>query len=131
MTLLKNKYFIGTVAIIVLLLYFFLDARKGFFPPCPFYVITDLYCPGCGSQRALSALLHGDLAEAIQDNILLVVSIPILLWNAAVQWRKDKQYFALLYKPVFVKAVLVVVIGFWVLRNLPFFPMSLLAPLKV
>ena len=131
MTLLKNKFFIGAVAIMVLLLYFFLDARKGFFPPCPFYVITDLYCPGCGSQRALSALLHGDFAEAIQDNILLVVSIPILLWNATVQWRKDKQYFALLYKPVFVKAVLVVVIGFWVLRNLPFFPMSLLAPLKV
>ena len=131
MTLLKNKYFLGTVAISLLLLYFFFDARKGFFPPCPFYLITDLYCPGCGSQRAISALTHGDFVEALHQNVLLVAAIPLLLWNVIVQWKKSREYFTLLYNPAFVKMVLVVVISFWVIRNLPFYPMSLLAPLKV
>ena len=131
MILLKNKYFIGTVAILLLLLYFVVYARKGLFPPCPFFLITDLYCPGCGSQRAISALLHGDFEEALHHNILLVAAIPLLAWNVIVQWKRSREYFTLLYNPIFVKSVLVVVITFWVIRNLPFYPMSLLAPLKV
>ncbi len=32
------------------------------------------------------------------------------------------------YSPVFVKVVLVVVLLFWILRNIPFYPFTVLAP---
>ena len=34
-------------------------------PACPFLSLTGLLCPGCGSARALHALLHGELAAAV------------------------------------------------------------------
>ena len=61
------------------LLYAFDPAIVGFFPRCPSSLITGLQCAGCGSQRALHALLHGDLAGAWVLNPLLVVAIPYLL----------------------------------------------------
>ena len=33
---------------------------------CMFYRYTGLYCPGCGSGRAVNALFHGRFAEAVQ-----------------------------------------------------------------
>ena len=40
---------------------------------------TGLYCPGCGSTRALYALLHGRPGEALAMNPLLLV---VLAWFA-------------------------------------------------
>ncbi len=121
---------IGSAAVIgILLLYFFLDARKYPFPRCPFFTITHFYCPGCGSQRALSSLLHGQVIEAFRYNSLLVVFIPFLLYSGFVQLRySGKQTVLLFYKPFFVHIVLAVVLLFWMLRNLPFYPFSILAP---
>ena len=39
---------------------------------CFFYELTDLYCPGCGSSRALSSLLHGDWKGAFTHNVLVL-----------------------------------------------------------
>src|SRR3954466_12613514 len=112
-----------TAVVFIPLLYFFADARINAFPKCPFYSIVHLYCPGCGSQRALSALLHGDIFEAIHDNILLILFLPLLLYSAYVQLRyAGGKKMRLWYDPLFVKIVLVTVLSFWVLRNLPFFP---------
>ena len=49
-----------------------------FFPKCAFLMLTGLKCPGCGSQRAVHALLHADLASAFAHNALLVLSLPYL-----------------------------------------------------
>lgn len=46
---------------------------------CPFKLITGLQCPGCGSQRALHALLMGHVGEAISYNFFLVFAAPYLL----------------------------------------------------
>lgn len=109
----------------ILLLYFFFDARGGGFPRCPFLSVTGLHCPGCGSQRALSALLHGDFLAAIQLNILLVLFLPLFL---LVSFYYLRSLFGgwihrprLLYSNTFVFSVLVLVLSFWVLRNLPGF----------
>ena len=64
---------ISATVLLLALLYFFIDARhSGFFPACPLFTLTGLYCPGCGSQRAVSSLLHGDVFEAIDYNVMLV-----------------------------------------------------------
>lgn len=46
--------------------------------PCPFHAITGLRCPGCGSQRALHALLHGDLSTTFKMNALWILAIPVM-----------------------------------------------------
>ncbi len=66
-------------------LYFSFDAANySFFPSCLFYKYTHLYCPGCGSQRCLSALFHGHLLKALSYNILLVMSLPFVFYSAVV-----------------------------------------------
>jgi hypothetical protein len=115
------------------LLYFFIDARyTNFFPHCPFNTLTGLYCPGCGSQRAVSALLHGSLLQAMQYNILFVLSLPVVGYSAVVNvlntFRKETIQQRLFYSPLFVKLVLAGVILFWIARNINMFPFTLLAP---
>ncbi|MGH2643439.1 MAG: DUF2752 domain-containing protein, partial [Chitinophagaceae bacterium] len=79
--------------------------------------------PGCGSQRAFYDLLHGHLSQAAGENLLFVSVLPFILYSAVVfagnhlfdkRWKQD-----LFYKPWFTKTVLISVLLFWILRNLP------------
>ena len=47
-----------------------------FFPRCWFHETTGLLCPGCGSTRALHALLHGEWGRAWSLNPLAVIALP-------------------------------------------------------
>jgi hypothetical protein len=130
----KLQILIVTIAVMLLsLLYFFYPAANGsFHPDCLFQKFTGLYCPGCGSQRAASALLHGKLLKAIDLNLLFVSSLPFVAWSAFVfTWntfnvRQLSQ--KIFYSPVFVKVFFIIVLLFMVLRNLPYTPFSWLAP---
>ena len=56
-----------------------------FMPKCPFKLITGLSCPGCGIQRALYALMHGEIIDAMKYNYFLLYSGPyaasfLLVW---------------------------------------------------
>jgi len=53
-------------------------STSSIFPPCPTNALTSLHCPGCGTLRALHALLRGDLGEALSQNALAVIFLPIL-----------------------------------------------------
>ena len=99
---------------------------------CVFYKLTGLYCPGCGSGRASVALLHLDFAAAFGYNLLYVLLLPFIVYYLL------KQYIILVFRkdvlPMFsidglaAKIVLVVILMFWILRNIPVFPFTLLAP---
>jgi hypothetical protein len=130
----KNHVFIFIgVAIIGSLLYFSYDpAYTRLFPPCPLFKFTGLYCPGCGSQRAFHDLLHGDIIQAAGHNLLFVLALPLVGFSALVVShniffeKKWKQ--AVFNSRSFAVTVLFVVLLFWMLRNLPLKPFSLLAP---
>jgi hypothetical protein len=97
-------------------LYLFNPANGGF-PVCPFRALTGLLCPGCGSQRALHDLLHGNVTEAFRYNALLVASIPLLAVHAA--WGriiKAKRPLSSYNGVVLAWAVLI--IGWGVFRNI-------------
>jgi hypothetical protein len=98
-------------------------------PPCPSQWLTGLFCPGCGSTRALHALLHGDLPGALAMNPLLVVSLPPVAVLLAHELQLLPKALAPLARQLGNARVwAVVVIGYAVLRNLPWPPFSWLAP---
>lgn len=102
-----------------------------FKPPCFFRAISGLYCPGCGTTRAVSAVLGGDLVTAARMNPLLLLLGPMLGY---VLLRDSLGVLGVLQPParsagVWVPVALAVtVVLFWVLRNVPVWPFSLLAP---
>ena len=58
--------------------FFFVDPSSSpVAPPCLFHALFGVTCPGCGSLRALHALLHGDVGRAWDLNRLLVTGLVI------------------------------------------------------
>jgi hypothetical protein len=57
--------------------------------PCLFHAATGLLCPGCGTTRSLTALLHGDVATAFAFNSLIYF-IPVFL--IAYELTKRSKY---------------------------------------
>lgn len=91
-----------------------------YFPPCMFHALTGLHCPGCGSQRAIHHLLHGRLADALAMNALLVISLPFLAALALrPRWSRN---------PRVAWTIFAVVLTFWIVRNIPAWPFTCLAP---
>lgn len=91
-----------------------------FFPKCPFLLLTGLECPGCGSQRAIHSILHGDFIMALRYNALLVVSIPFVLSLIASKTVKTKlpALHIYLHSPIIVWGYFIIVIAWWILRNM-------------
>ena len=112
--------------------YYFFNPSTTIFIPCPFHYITGLYCPGCGSQRAIHLLLHGDLIGAFRFNPFMVLTLPILIFGlgiTAANWIFGTSYrFMLFYSKLFIFGYFGFAILYWILRNLPFYPFNLLAP---
>src|SRR5437763_8211737 len=48
---------------------------QAFYPRCPLYALTGIYCPGCGATRAVHALATGHLVTALHDNLVLVAAV--------------------------------------------------------
>jgi hypothetical protein len=104
-------------------------AHPGSLPPCPVFALTGLFCPGCGSTRAMHALLHGDLPRAFAMNPLMVVAIPLLALMAASRtgWSAAAAACATL-RLHSARGWAIALLGYAVARNLPWAPFSALAP---
>jgi Protein of unknown function (DUF2752) len=89
------------------------------FPVCPFRLLTGWNCPACGALRMTHDVLHGDLAAAINDNVLLLVGIPVVAGWILLRRRRGK---SLLTMPA-AATVMVAMLGWTVVRNLPGFPL--------
>ena len=106
-------------------LFIFEPGRTGFFPACPFRMLTGCTCPGCGSTRGLHRLLHGDVVAAFEFNPLMVLVLPFLLYAlvryTAAAWRGrplQRHYLDAKY----IWMLLAVVMSFWIFRNTKFYP---------
>ena len=103
----------------------------GFFPKCPLYSITGIYCPGCGSQRAIHDVLHFNIKEVIGHNLLFLLALFIAIYHFTIEGinliTKNKIN-NILYHPKTPIILLVIIIIFWILRNVPYYPFTLLAP---
>lgn len=103
------------------LLYYFIDPGNSLWmPKCPVKMLTGLECAGCGSQRALHALLHGDIAEAFGHNPLLLLLLPYLLLLALSEsglWR-NRRLQRILYHPATLYVAVALIILWTILRNM-------------
>jgi len=96
---------------------------------CIFLRVTGLYCPGCGATRALHALVHFDPLRALEMNALLVIGAPIGGLLALRALDRLPRWTDAWLRPVASPALwLGLVLGFAVLRNLPWPPFAWLAP---
>jgi Protein of unknown function (DUF2752) len=101
------------------------------YPPCPFLALTGLYCPGCGTLRALHQLTLGHPVAALDLNPLMVLLLPFVAYflashaMLAVTGRPLRGFFM---RPELIWALLGVVLVYGILRNVPAYPLILLAP---
>ncbi len=100
-------------------------------PPCIFHEVTGLHCPGCGMTRAVHDLLHGRVGDALVHNPLVVPLLPLIVFYvawSALHWAalvgKAPPSMRLRWGWIFVGVIAV----YWLLRNLPWWPFTWLAP---
>ena len=108
-----------------------LDLTGAWMPKCPVYVATGWHCPGCGSTRAVHALLHADFARALACNAVFVCAMPLVV----IAWIRDgaarrsgRPQWNLLVAPKWIWLALALALLFMLVRNLPQYPFNLLAP---
>lgn len=89
--------------------------------PCVFRLVTGYRCPGCGMTHAAMALIHGQPKIAFRENPLSLSVAPLLLlygaYRAEVYIRTARTDFRK-WEIVFLGVLWVVVLLFWLLRNL-------------
>jgi hypothetical protein len=116
----------------LLLLRLFDPAHCFIFPPCPLRYFTGLYCPGCGSLRAIHALLQGDLRQAWAMNALAVAMLPFIGYGLVSEihrhFRGRPLPGIMMIPGNWIQALCAVIVLFGIARNLPFHPFNLLAP---
>jgi hypothetical protein len=100
-------------------------------PPCPFLWATNCYCPGCGAARAFHALARGDLGTAFSYNPLLILALPALVY-VYLSFLSSTFFDRRLPIPASLRAwtwvIPVVIVIYWIARNLPWEPFTYLAP---
>ena len=113
MRLLKTAGIVSFLASLIVLIYCAVGDAM-FTWQCPFFALTGLKCPGCGGQRAVIALIHGDIMSALRHNLLAVVGLPLFAVALCVSCSRRQRI------AIAVAAFLLTAI-FFVVRN--FLPM--------
>jgi len=117
----RITFFIGVILIFLFLFFFFNPQHSIFFPKCPFYLLTGLQCPGCGSQRAIHSLLNLDIVQAFHYNALFVISIPYIAIGVYLEYFNGKVKLPKLRKILFGEnacyIILIITISFFIIRN--------------
>ncbi|MBT6881503.1 MAG: DUF2752 domain-containing protein [Flavobacterium sp.] len=112
----KYKFIVGILVLLLVSLYYFFNPTvSNFFPKCPFHTITGLYCPGCGSQRAIHDLMHLNIFEAINHNALMFFAFT---FGIGLYLYSKKKFYDLIYHPKSPLIIFGIIFLFGVLRNL-------------
>lgn len=131
----KSRVMLGIAALAVLgsgASYLYYHDPVSYPMPCIFHVLTGLYCPGCGAGRASFAILHGRFAEAFSYNPLMSLLLPFIgLYFAArsIDWIiTGGNHIDRRISVKILLVILIIVLVYGVLRNIPVYPFTLLAP---
>ena len=131
-----SVFFVSLGTVFLFILAYVPPSGESFYPKCMSHTLTGLHCPGCGTTRALHALLNGQVRQALTYNLLIPVMVPLLayhlfrglfhsLWGGtpkpmSERWRKWSA------RGLWLLMILMVIYG--ILRNIPSEPFNQLAP---
>lgn len=92
------------------------------FPRCPVNSLLHIKCPSCGSQRAIHFLLHGQVYDAMKENVLSVLVLPyvLLAWYARQQQKPGRlvAFGKWLYSRTAIHILLTIIAVFTLYRNI-------------
>src|ERR1700679_1874533 len=87
----------AVIAFAAAILLRFPPTQYSLYPQCPIHEFLHLQCPGCGTTRAIAAVLHGHFAEAMHFNALTTLLLPFvaaygILWYHRFLLRKTHRW---------------------------------------
>jgi hypothetical protein len=104
----------------LIVLYEFNPSTHRFYPICLLHATTGLECPGCGTQRALHQLVHGNFLAAWRLNPFTMSLLPVGLWlgtRELIWLATGRRLPGLVTRPIFAWVLLGGLLAFGVLRN--------------
>ena len=129
---------VAAVAALVLCRWWILEHQavlQALSPGCYFRRVSGCYCPGCGGTRAFFALLKGQLCLSLRMNPLLLSGLAVggflALIHGAERLSKGRLHLSNRFRatPAAGWWLAGAMVAFWILRNLPGWPFTLLAPI--
>ncbi len=106
--------------------------KNNIFPKCMFLKYTGLYCPGCGGTRATYYLIHGNIVKALDYNFLFVFLLPFMFYlyilTFGIKINGRPLFKVPRFSLNFCIGLGVIILGFCILRNIPVYPFTYLAP---
>lgn len=122
--------FLAVIITCILISFFNSSVLLKYLSVCIFHRLTGFYCPLCGITRSLTLGINGKLIKAFSHNslfyILLVYVLILLLYHYFI--KKQKSNNKILFTKIHITIIISLTGLFWILRNLPLFPFSYLAP---
>ncbi|WP_370623069.1 DUF2752 domain-containing protein [Streptomyces tsukubensis] len=96
--------------------------EPGHYPACPLLRLTGVYCPGCGGLRSAHDFAHGEFGAALGANALAVAGYALFavgwaVWAISAARGRTPRFQP---RPAVLRAAVVLMVVFTVVRNLPF-----------
>lgn len=118
-TIVKISIAVAIVTALTFIYFNYDPSKSSFFPRCITLQLTGYRCPGCGSQRAIHSLLHGNLAAAWRYNAFMVVAIPVMIIYGVTdimraRWRR---FHAIISNSWVLLTIFFLIVAWWILRN--------------
>jgi hypothetical protein len=121
----KKVISFNTILLIIFIGYYFLNTKFNLKIYCPFYKLTNLFCPGCGITRCLFSILKLDFKSAFNYNMLVFILLPFLIIYyiyLSYIYILEKENKIIKKIPNYLYYILIIItISFGILRNIEMF----------
>ncbi len=108
------------ILIIGIFYYHIVPEKTIWVPKCPWWLLTNTYCPSCGIQRFLHLLLHGHILKAFCMNPFLLISLPYLVLAVLGKWYNINGIFNKLNQILYSRNILITYLllyfSWWIIR---------------
>ncbi len=112
----------GIVVLLIVVAGFYFSVNPStskYMPRCVFLTFTGYKCAGCGCQRAIHSLLHGNFIDALRFNAFFVAVLPVIALYLLNDYTKliPAKVGETITHHYTIAAIGVVVVLWWVMRN--------------
>ncbi|MBQ9013891.1 MAG: DUF2752 domain-containing protein [Bacilli bacterium] len=111
------------ISLLIVLLLFLYPVLLGIIHfKCPFRLLFDIYCAGCGATRMIKSILKLDMYQAFRYNpLMFILSIFILVYAIYFIYNYIKNGTLKLPPLKIIIIIIIVLILYMVLRNISYF----------